>query len=219
MADDVRKVAALIVGAILVMGGIAGCGNSVSEGHSTISSYVSSTPRSVVSTPRTTSNTSSIGRASLLKLERCSTEGVSYIQDWNRSAQDFVDAYLEWQVDYSSDADAVFFRSTIDVPGRLNSVVTKLTRLKNSSDCNEVRNALERMIAERKIKVNGINDIRTGIRNQNWALAEQGFDAMQRAGAEEISIICNRWIPILEQYSYAFDDTSRATYLALNSFC
>ena len=103
--------------------------------------------------------------------------------------------------------------------GRLNVVIAKLKRGKNSSDCDEARDIFERIIAQREVKVNGTIDIRSGIRTQDWMLAQQGLDALQSAGTVEIRIICYEWIPLLEEYSYAFDNKSRATYTALKSSC
>ncbi len=212
------KVALITVIALIISSSVA-CSKTENVGNSTTRSYASPTPRSLAPTPEVITNSTSSGVSSLIKLERCSSELRSLILDWNRIAQEFLNAYLIWEADYSSDADDVFFFDTVDIPGRLNVVIAKLTRGKNSSDCDEAREIFERIIAQREVKVNGTIDIRSGIRAQDWVLAQQGFDALQRAATAEIRIICYEWIPLLEEYSYAFDDKSRATYTALKSSC
>ena len=215
----ISKKIILITVIILLISSSSGCSNIENSGNSTSSSYVSPTPRSLAPTSEVIPNSPSAGVSSLIKLDRCSSELRSLILEWNRIAQEFLDAYLNWEVDYSSDADDDFFFKTVDIPGRLNFVIAELTRGKNSSDCDEVRDIFERIIAQREVKVNGTIDIRSGIRAQDWVLAQQGFDALQRAGTTEIGIICYEWIPLLESYSYAFDNKSRATYTALKSSC
>ena len=219
MTSNPSKVFVLLMVITLLVTSAVGCGSTEGGVDSTTSRYVSPTARYLVPTPQVTQNSSPRGVSALIKLERCSSELGLLIQDWNRIAQEFLNAYFTWEADYSSDADDVFFFDTVDIPGRLNIVIAKLTREKNSSDCDEARDVFERIIAQREVKVNGTNDIRSGIRNQDWVLAQQGFDALQRAGTEEIRIICYQWIPLLEEYSYAFDNNSRATYTALKSSC
>ena len=213
------KKVVLITVMTLIISSSFGCSTIENQGNSSASSYVSPTPRSLAPTSGVITNSSSSGVSSLIKLERCSSELRSLILDWNRIAQEFLNAYLIWEADYSSDADDVFFFNTVDIPGRLNIVIAKLKRGKNSSDCDEARDIFERIIAQREVKVNGTIDIRSGIRTQDWVLAQQGFDALQSAGTVEIRIICYEWIPLLEEYSYAFDNKSRATYTALKSSC
>jgi len=206
----------LIIIAVLVVGVIIGTRNTGNDEKSPQQQYVSPTSTPI---PRASSNSPNALASPIEKLVNCSNTGHSYIQQWNSITQDFVDDFMIWEQDYSSVADLVFMGRTSDTIGRLNTVITNLTGLKNSSDCNELRDVLSDMITQRKQKLSGVSDIRSGILNQNWALYDQGTETIQRAGVREISIVCDDWLPIIERYSSGFDASDRMTLVALKAYC